>query len=202
MTEKVNIGGLPTIVAMLKKISLFGTALLLAACAAQPELSVPQVVGHNNRTYYLAAQQDLGSMARYFYVTKEDTPQDWKSAVELLLDRNRQQRTLDDRIQLRRRVYQNTAVPRFDLYRQDDVLYGFVIYPPSAQNKDWRVDVSKGKDVPLCGFIQYQYSVKIAKNKKLMNMSKSKIVSYLKKYVADKEMAQLKQTSWPWSCEK
>ncbi len=202
MNDLFKRDGLPNLTARLKKIVLFSTALFLVACASQPELSAPQFVSHNNHTYYLAAQQDLGSMARYFYVTKEDSPQEWKSAVELLLDRNRQQRTLDDRIQLRQRVYKNTAVPRFDIYRQNDVLYSFVIYQPSAQNKDWRVDVSKGKDIPLCGFIQYQYSVKIAKNKKLMNMNKSKIINYLKKYVADKEMTQLKQANWPWSCEK
>ncbi|PJG83843.1 hypothetical protein [Caviibacterium pharyngocola] len=186
----------------MKKILILTTALLLTACVSPPQLSAPQTITHNDKTYYQVSQQDLGNIARYVYVNQGESAQEWKSAVELLQDRNWEMRTLDERITLRKRVYQNTGVENFDIYRKDDTLYAFVIYEPTAANKDWQVDVAKGKDILHCGFVQYQYSLKVAKNKKLMNMKKNKVVNYLKKYVVDKEMQQLIQEQWSLGCLK
>lgn len=184
------------------KIAFFFTALLLTGCISTPKLAVPEAINHNNNTYYLVSQQDLGEIARYFYVPKADNQENWHSSIELLQDRNWSQRTLDDRITLRKGVYQNTGVKHFDLYRQKDQLFAFVIYEPTERNKDWQVDVALGKDIPFCGFIQYQYSLKVARNRKLMNMKKDKIVNYLKKYIADKEMQTLMKTNFSWRCER
>lgn len=187
----------------MRKYLLILTALLLNACVNQPHhLSAPTVITHNEKSYYLTSKQDLGSMARYFYTPKGETPERWQSAVELLLDRNAEQRSLADRIALRQRIYQNTGVEHFALSEQQNTLYAFVIYEPSMKNKDWQVDIAKGKDIPFCGFIQYQYSVKVEKNKKFMNMSPAKVLAYLKKYVAEKELSSLKQMEWNWGCRQ
>ncbi|MFQ1022014.1 hypothetical protein ACIWO4_01575 [Avibacterium paragallinarum] len=186
----------------IKKTLFFSTALLLTACVSSPQLSVPEAITHNNSSYYLISQQDLGSVARYFYVPKGESAEHWHSAIELLQDRNWQQRTLVDRIALRKQVYQNTGVTHFDLYPHNNELLTFVIYEPTEQNKDWQVNVARGKDLPFCGFVQYQYSLKIAKNKKLMNMKKEKIIKYLQKYVVNKEIQNLSNSHFSWNCKK
>lgn len=176
----------------MKKILTILTVLLLAACASQPQLKAPDYIKHNEKSYYLASSQDLGTMARYFYLVKGENVENWQSAVELLFDRNNEQRTLSDRIALRKRVYKNTGVKHFDLYLHNNELYSFVMYQPTEKNPNWQVDIAKGKDFPFCGFVQYQYSFKLTKLPKSA-MSKSKIESYLKKYIVDKELSQLKQ---------
>lgn len=170
--------------------------------ASNVQLPVPKKLQHNGKNYYLASQQDLGTIARYFYVEKKETLKNWKTGVELLLDRNPEQRSLADRIALRQKVYHANGVEQFNLYEKDNSLYSFVIYPPNARQNNWQVDVSKGQDFVGCGFVQYQYSLKIAKNQKLNNMSKIKLIGYLRKYVIDKEMTRLAQLQYQWRCEK
>lgn len=183
----------------MKKIVVILTALLLSACASQPQLSVPEVINHDNKSFYLTSQQDLGDVGHYVYLKKEDTLENWQSTVELLLDRS-PKRDFKERIALRENVYKKTGVEHFKLYEKDHTLYSYVIYAPSARNKNWQVDVTKGKNIPQCGFVQYQYSLKVAKNKKLMNMNNVKIASYLKRYVVDKELKNLAQANWNWGC--
>lgn len=184
----------------LQKVVFFSTALLLTACTSSPQLSVEQQIQHNDKTYYLVSQQDLGTIARYVYVPKSETAERWHSAIELLQDRNKDKLSLKDRIALRKRVYRNTGVEHFDIYSRKNELFAFVIYDPTEQNPDWQVNMARGKDIPFCGFVQYQYSVKIAKNRKLMNMTHHRVIRYLKKYVVDKEMQKLNRAHLTWRC--
>ena len=186
---------------MMKKTLVILTALFLTACVSNSQLDVPQRIQHNDKTYQLATQQDLGSVARYVYLLPGETPKEWQSAVEILLDRNFQNRTLQQRIDLRKRVYTNTGVKNFQLYKQDETLYAYVIYEPSEQNKDWQIDMAKGKELPFCGFVQYQYSLKIPKNYKLGNMNSKRVVNHLKKYLVEKEMKQLSKANWLLGCK-
>lgn len=175
--------------------------LLLNACVSPPKLSVPEKIEYKKHTYFLTGQQDLGSIARFFYLEKKDSLETWKSAVELLHDRNYMQQSLDDRIALRKRVYSNTGVKHFKFQQKNGDLYAFVIYEPTVKNNDWQVDVAKGKNMLNCGFVQYQYSLKVPKTKKIRNMSNEKVVRYLKKYVAEKELKQLRKLDWAWGCQ-
>ncbi|MCW9717079.1 hypothetical protein L5B97_07760 [Avibacterium sp. 20-15] len=183
-----------------KKMGIFFTALSITACSISPQLAVSEAINHGGQTYYLASQQDLGTIARYVYVPKGETAEQWHSAIELLQDRNKDKLSLADRIALRKRVYRNTGVQHFDIYTRKNELFAFVIYDPSAQNPDWQVNVARGKNIPFCGFVQYQYSVKIAKDRKLMNMAHRRVIRYLKKYIVDKEMQKLNRTPFAWSC--
>ncbi|MBN6071572.1 hypothetical protein HYE53_10960 [Aggregatibacter actinomycetemcomitans] len=186
----------------IKKTLGFLTALFLAACASKPQLQVPQTLQHNQKTYDLASRQDLDSVARYFYVLPGEQASKWQSAVEILLDRGEQHRTLEERAEWRKKVYGNTGVKYFKLDVKDDALYSYVIYEPSAQSKDWQVNVAKGKNVAHCGFVQYQYSMKIPRTHKLRNMSNKKIISHLKKFFVDKEMKKLMQVDWALGCRR
>ncbi|AAU36982.1 MULTISPECIES: hypothetical protein [Basfia] len=195
----------------MKKILILAAVSFLAGCVGSstlpqknaeklPHIEVPKEIVHNGKTYYLRAQQDLGSVARYVYLENKENLKNWKSEIEILNDRNTEQRSIADRIALREKVYKNTGVEHFQLMEKDDSLYAFVIYAPSAQHDDWQVDVAKGENVMGCGFAQYQYSLKIPKTKKLMNMGKVKLIGYLKKYAVDKEMERLSTTKWNWVC--
>ena len=59
-------------------------------------------------------------------------------------------------------------------------LNGYVIYAPTEQNPSWQVDIAKGKNVPRCGFVQYQYSQKVEQGKKFQRLNTVKIVKTYK----------------------
>ncbi|MCK3658583.1 6-phosphofructokinase [Pasteurellaceae bacterium Pebbles2] len=195
----------------MKKSTALLAVLWLSGCTLTPnsqiesaepqvQLNAPKVVKHNGKNYQLKAQKDLGTMVRYVYFNKKETGKNWKSAVELLHDRNVQRLSLEERIKLREKVYKNNGVEHFNLTQTDGDLYAFVIYAPNTQENNWQLEVARATDVPSCGFVQYQYSVKVPQSRKLANMGKVKLIGYLKKYAIDKEMAQLKNLKWDWQC--
>ncbi|TCK71437.1 6-phosphofructokinase [Lonepinella koalarum] len=184
--------------------------LLLSGCVTQPlstepeqqvQLNVPKQIQHNNKNYVLKSTQDLGTMVHYVYFTNKESGKDWKSSVELLHDRNVQNMSLQERIQLREKVYDNNDVKYFNLTTEKDTLYAFVIYEPNVSQHDWQLEVARASDVQGCGFVQYQYSLKIPQSRKLANMGEIKLIGYLKKYAIDKEIARLHQLKWDWRCE-
>ncbi|MGQ0286517.1 6-phosphofructokinase [Pasteurellaceae bacterium 22721_9_1] len=195
---------------MLKKCTALFSILLLSGCAiksSKPEvisemvkLNVPKVIKYHESSYQLRNQKDLGSMARYVYFEKKENNQNWKSAVELLHDRNAEKMALSDRIQLREKVYRTNGVEHFNLNLEGDDLYAFVIYSPNPNQANWQVEVARGADVKGCGFVQFQYSVKVPQSHKLMQMGKVKLIGYLKKYAIDKELARLHELKWDWQC--
>lgn len=171
---------------------------------AQPEkntqLNAPKNIQHNGKNYQLTADSDLGTIARFVYLEGKDTLENWNSEIELLHDRNQEQRTLTERQALREKIYHNTGVKHFDLQQKNNALYSFVIYPPTPTQANWQVNVARGENVQNCGFVQYQYILKVPKTHKLMNMGRIKLIGYLKKYAIDKEMARLEKLSWQWKC--
>lgn len=196
---------------MRKKITAL-LALSLAGCASLPTtietenskpqaiLQVPQSIKHHGSLYQLKNQQDLGAMARYVYFYKAENDKNWQTAVELLHDRQQPVRSLAQRIELREKVYKNNGVEHFNLSEQEQTLYAFVIYAPNEQQKNWQVEVSRGAEVAGCGFVQYQYSLKVPQTRKLAAMGKVKLIGYLKKFAIDKEMARLQALNWDWHC--
>ena len=59
----------------------------------------------------------------------------------------------------------------------------------------------KGKNIPSCGFVQYQYSQKVEQGKKFQRLSKVKIVKNLQKYLVAKESKILQKADLSWKCE-
>ncbi|PJG84703.1 hypothetical protein CVP05_10395 [Conservatibacter flavescens] len=178
--------------------------LLLSGCTTlynttPTQLDYPTTLKYHDKTYYLIKESDLGSIVRYFYVGKNKTENQWQSAIELLLDRENKL-TFAERIALRKKVYSNQGIKHFDTYEKAGFLYSYVIYRPTKQNPNWQVNVAKGKNIDKCGFVQYQYSLKIEKTKKLRNLNDDKVFAYLKKYAVDKELHKLHQADWQWAC--
>ncbi|OOF45864.1 hypothetical protein [Rodentibacter trehalosifermentans] len=190
----------------MNKIFVILTALFLSACASQPsQLDVPEQIQYKNKHYHKVAGQDLGSVARYVYLSKLDTLEKWQSQIELLLDRNERQLDIKDRITLRERVYRNTEVASFKLTpiknsktNRDEGLKGYVIYRPTEKDPYWQVNMMRGEEIAKCGFVQFQYAQKVKKSRYL---SEEKILRHLQKYLVAKEMKNLEKMDWQWHCQ-
>ena len=68
-----------------------------------------------------------------------------------------------------------------------------LFYAPTEQNPSWQVDIAKGKNIPSCGFVQYQYSQKVEQGKKFQRLSKVKIVKNLQKYLVARKAKHYKK---------
>ena len=77
------------------------------------QLNVPTQLEHNGKNYALTGSQDLETIARYVYIAKPDTLENWQSEIEILFDRNQPARSIKERIALRERIYRNTGVKDF-----------------------------------------------------------------------------------------
>lgn len=190
----------------MNKIFIILTALLLSACVStSSHLDVPNQIKYHSKTYQMATGQDLGTVARYIYLSKPDSLEKWQSQIELLLDRNEQHRDIKERITLRERIYRNTDVVSFKLApiknektKKDEGVKGYVIYAPTDKDPSWQVNVMMGKEIPQCGFVQFQYSQKVKNNRRLND---KKVLQHLKKYLIDKEMKILEKMDWQWHCK-
>ena len=124
-----------------------------------------------------------------------------------MLDRDLS-RSIEQRVALREKVYRNLRVQDFKIRANSNKrkkpateLNGYVIYAPTEQNPSWQVDIAKGKNIPSCGFVQYQYSQKVEQGKKFQRLSKVKIVKNLQKYLVAKESKTLQKADLSWKCE-
>ena len=143
----------------MNKIFVILTALILSGCATKlTQLNVPTQLEHNGKNYALTGSQDLETIARYVYIAKPDTLENWQSEIEILFDRNQPARSIKERIALRERIYRNTGVTdfHFDAIPENSTnpneLNGYVIYSPTKENPSWQVNVMKGRQLPQCGF--------------------------------------------------
>lgn len=182
----------------MRKINLVASVMLLSACVTTKTVTtvdMPEKIEHNGQIYHLANQQNLGEMQRYFYLPQGETTQKWQSAVDILLDLNKVNLSLSERIKLRTKTFKNNKIELFNLTEKDNILYSYVVYPPNDKENNWQIDVAKGQNSAECGFSQLQHSLKIEKTAKLTKMKQDKLQDYLKKQT-EKEMASLFPLNW------
>ena len=99
----------------MNKFLVILTALLLSGCAAKvSQLQTPEKIEYNGKTYKLTASQDLDTIARYVYIAEPETLENWKSQIEVLLDRD-VGRSIEQRVALREKVYRNLGVQDFKI---------------------------------------------------------------------------------------
>ena len=99
----------------MNKFLVILTALLLSGCAAKvSQLQTPEKIEYNGKTYKLTASQDLDTIARYVYIAEPETLENWKSQIEVLLDRD-VTRSIEQRVALREKVYRNLGVQDFKI---------------------------------------------------------------------------------------
>lgn len=181
----------------MQKILLLAAVSLLSACVSTttPTPNMPQQIEYNGQVYHLANQQHLGEMQRYFYLPQGETTKKWQSAVDILVDLNKEKRSLAERIALRKNVFTKNQITAFDLTEKDNVLYAYVIYPPNDKEQNYQIDVAKGKNSAECGFAQIQYSQKIESDGELASKHPDSRYAELRK-TAKKALAELAQFNW------
>lgn len=182
----------------MKKISLLSSAVLLSACVTTQMTTmtdIPEKIEHNGQIYHLANQQNLGEMQRYFYLPQGETTKKWQSAVDILVDLNKEKRSLAERIALRKNVFTKNQITAFDLTEKDNALYAYVIYPPNDKEQNYQIDVAKGKNSAECGFAQIQYSQKIESDGELASKHPDSKYAELRK-TAKKALTELAQFNW------
>ncbi|KAL0983123.1 hypothetical protein [Haemophilus influenzae] len=193
----------------MNKIFVILTALILSGCATKlTQLNVPTQLEYNGKHYVLTGSQDFETIARYVYIAKPDTLENWQSEIEILFDRNQSERSIKERIALRERIYRNTGVKdfHFDAIPKNSTnpneLNGYVIYSPTKENPSWQVNVMKGRQLSQCGFVQFQYSQKIQQPTRSKHLSVNKVQRHLQKYIVDIERKYLQNLKWQLFCEK
>jgi len=88
------------------------------------------------------------------------------------------------------------------LHVYNEELNGYVIYSPTKENPSWQVNVMKGRQLPQCGFVQYQYSQKVQQPTLSKHLSINKVQQHLQKYVVDIEKKHLQDLKWQLFCQK
>lgn len=181
----------------MRKILLLAAVSLLSACVSTttPTPNMPQQIEYNGQVYHLANQQHLGEMQRYFYLPQGETTKKWQSAVDILLDLNKENPSLAERIALRKKVFEKNRITAFDFNEKDQALYAYVIYPPNDKEKNYQIDVAKGKNAADCGFAQIQYSQKIDSEGELALRHPDSSYAELRKE-AKKALAEIAQVDW------
>jgi len=192
----------------MNKIFVILAALILSGCATKlTQLNVPTQIEHNGKNYVLAGSQDLDTIARYVYVAKPDTLENWQSQIEVLFDRNHPPRSIKSRIALRDRIYRNTGIKHFhfdivpDKSPNATELEGYVVYSPTKENPSWQVNMMRGRDLPQCGFVQFQYAQKVQQPYLSARFSDEKVRKYIQKYIVEKEIKHLQDLEWLWDCK-
>ncbi|MBV6541255.1 ABC transporter ATPase [Ursidibacter maritimus] len=139
-------------------------ALSLSACSLpNKRFSLPDSVMFKGVEYQQVTHNQLDEMQQSLYlpVNSSKNPDDWQKGFLFFLDKNPQQRTLQQRLALREKSFANQANTQANLAITQDELRTEVIYPPTERFQNQQLEVSRGRD-SQCGFSQMQFSDKRA----------------------------------------
>ncbi|MBE2894809.1 hypothetical protein [Spirabiliibacterium falconis] len=184
------------------------TAFFLSACSTTSSIDKQQGNANSARLHFLPPSQltfanktfvrgktvDLIEMQKYVY--RPTTKGVLKEKVTLFFDQNRRNMSLQQRLALRQRSYQRSHT-QADLHLADESLYSTVIYRPSQQFRTWGVEVTKGRNIAKCGFLEVQYSYALNPNR---TVSDATVVQQTIAPYAHHIMQQLKRQPWQWRC--
>lgn len=184
-------------------------AFLLAGCSTTEQkttVSRSQTfhpvseVRFNDTNFQRGKTVDLIEMVKYVYTpkTKSSSETVSRQKVTLFYDKNIRDMSLQQRMELRQRSYQRSGNTLAELNIRDQTLYSTVIYRPSAQYNYWGVEVTKGKDMNQCGFVEFQYAYAVTA-KKTGSDEKTFLNSQVYPY-ARQSLQQLQQQPWLWQC--
>ncbi|WP_152596691.1 hypothetical protein [Chelonobacter oris] len=174
-------------------------SLLSVGCSVKqtPSFQATEQIAFNGKTFALAKTADLTEMVRYIYNPNGDSAS--REKVTLFFDRNRHNLSLSQRLSLRQRSYRQSADTLAELTIDDKTLYSTVIYRPSRQFAYWGVEVTKGKNIADCGFLEFQYSYGVNGKKQSPNAETAFLAKII--YPAARQYRQhLQQQPWLWQC--
>ncbi|SMB83453.1 hypothetical protein SAMN05660772_00585 [Pasteurella testudinis DSM 23072] len=184
-----------------KSYLLLVFALLMTACSAtEPSKTfrASEKVTFNGKTFQRGKMLDLVEMVRYVYNPNGDGSS--REKVVLFFDRNQYGLSLQQRLELRQKSYQQSDNTLAEMTITDDTLYSQLVYRPSERFAYWGVEVAKGRNMADCGFLEFQYSYGVNGEKQ----AKAKENAFLQQRVypkAHKILQQLQQQPWIWQCD-
>ena len=145
-------------------LKIITLVLCLSACSLQNKrFALPERVIFAGVEYQQVTNNQLDEMQQSLYlpINSNKNPDDWQKGFLFFLDKNSQQRTLQQRLALREKSFANQVNTRADLTIIQDELRTEVIYPPTERFQNQQLEVSRGRD-SQCGFSQMQFSDKRA----------------------------------------
>lgn len=147
---------------LLKRGAVFVTCAILSGCVTQTgSFSVPEKLTFQNNVFEKTTHTQLDEMQQLLYLPSgtEKNPDNWQQGVLIFLDKNSQNRSLNERAELRRATFakQPDTLAHIDL--RGDELRSEVIYPPTERFQDVQLEVSRGRNLE-CGFGQMQFADK------------------------------------------
>lgn len=177
------------------RIAILALAFLLSACVTQPQFSLPKEVAFQGKNYQQVTQNQLDEMQQSLFLLQNSRqdPDNWQQGILLFTDKNSQQKTLNERVVLRKNTFAKQAETRAEVAVIGNELRSQVLYPPTARFRDYQLEVSRGRDSE-CGYSQMQFSVKYA----LSEAKSANIAAYWRDLT--QLAAQFMQLPWQIEC--
>lgn len=176
--------------------------LALTGCANltteqnKPNFMLPDKILFQDERFDLVQQTQLDEMKQALYLPNysDKNPNQWQKAIFLLIDKNTNQRELVERAKFREQHFAKQNGVVYDIRVNQNELKSLVAYPPSEQENNVMLEVSRGRN-SLCGFEQMQFA-----DKRLVFAEKSQ---KLGDYQTDlKRLAQLfDDLAWQIECK-
>lgn len=184
----------------IKPAFLLALCLLFSGCSSiEPSktFQAQENITFNGKTFQRSKSVDLVEMVRYAYHPNGNSSS--REKVVLFFDRNKQDLSLQQRLQLRQKSYQQSDNTLAEMAIADDILYSQLVYRPSERFAYWGVELAKGKNLEDCGFLEFQYSYGV--NGKKQKQAKENAFLQQRIYPqARKILQQLQQQPWTWQC--
>lgn len=181
---------------LLKRGILFGVVLLTGCTIQSPQFSAPEKIAFQNQTFERVTHTQLDEMQQMLYLPSEGNkdPENWDKGLLIFLDKNSQERTLEERAELRRKAFAQQVQTQAKVEIKNQELHSQVIYPPTERFKNVQIEVSRGKDF-ACGFGQIQLADKRSVSRKnLQNLQQFQPL-------ATQLSQQLAQLAWQIECQ-
>ncbi|WP_373768000.1 ABC transporter ATPase [Glaesserella sp.] len=171
--------------------------LVLTGCVVtQPDFLIPEQINYQGKTYEKVTHNQLDEMQQSLFLPQDSNknPEQWQQGILLFTDKNSQQKSLNDRVELRQNTFAKQPDTKAKVAVVGEELQSEVLYPPTARFNDYQLEVSRGRN-SQCGYSQMQLADKRSVSaKNLQNLT-----AYLNEL---HQMAlQFSQLAWQIECK-
>lgn len=162
---------------------------------SQP-FKLPQEIIFEGEHYVPVKHSQINEMQNIVYLLKleKQNLKNWQKALFIFLDENTQNKTLQQRLNLREIIFKQQPKIIAKLQIINNELQGKIIYPPTQREQNVQLSISRGRNLE-CGFAEIQYA------EKRLDFMKN-----LQKQIIQKEVKQnaqkLSKLDWIISCKE
>ena len=134
----------------------------LTACQlGTQQFELPEQVEFQGQSYVKVTDTRIDEMRHLLYLPADGVknPEQWNKGILLFLDKNSQNKTLQDRVNLRKAAFAEQAGTQAEVAVIGNELRSGVIYPPTERFQNVQLEVSRGRNLQ-CGYGQIQFADK------------------------------------------